>query len=43
MDQQTLAFDVETHLAAMRDQGFTVIEDFIDAATLAEVRQALAP
>ena len=43
MDQQTTAFDVETHLAAMQDQGFTVIPDFIDPATLLEVRRALEP
>jgi ectoine hydroxylase-related dioxygenase (phytanoyl-CoA dioxygenase family) len=43
MDQQTTAFDVETHLAAMQSQGFTVIADFIDPATLAEVRSALEP
>lgn len=36
-------FDADSHVAAMQDRGFTVIPDFIDAETLAEVRAGLAP
>ena len=43
MDQPTRPFDVDAHAAEIRSQGFTVIEDFMDAATLAAFRQALAP
>lgn len=43
MDKPTARFDAEAHAAAIRDQGFTVIEDFMDAAALAEVRDGLAP
>ena len=43
--QETVSptFDVERHLKAMDDQGFTVIEDFLPAEILAEVRERLAP
>lgn len=36
-------FDLDRALAEMNDQGFTVIPDFMDAATLAEVRAGLEP
>lgn len=43
MDQQTRRFDADAHAAAIREQGFTVIEDFMDAGALAEFRARLAP
>lgn len=43
MDKPTDRFDADAHAAEMRAQGFTVIPDFMDAATIAEVREALAP
>ena len=36
-------FDAETHEARLRRDGFTVIEDFLDAGGLAAVRTGLAP
>jgi ectoine hydroxylase-related dioxygenase (phytanoyl-CoA dioxygenase family) len=36
-----LRFDVEAHAAAVERDGYTVIEDFLDAARLAEVRRVL--
>lgn len=36
------AFDLDQHWRRLDAQGFTVIEDFLDAATLAEVRRVLA-
>jgi ectoine hydroxylase-related dioxygenase (phytanoyl-CoA dioxygenase family) len=36
-------FDLDLALAEMDDQGFTVIPDFMDAATLTEVRAGLEP
>lgn len=36
-------FDPAAHLAALQSRGYTLIEDFLDAATLAEVRAGLAP
>lgn len=43
MDAAIAHFDVETHAARMREQGFTVIEDLLDAERLAEFRAQLAP
>ena len=35
-------FDIETHVRRLTDDGYTVIEDFADAAALAAARAALA-
>lgn len=35
-------FDLPAHLRRLEEDGFTVIPDFLDAATLAEVRRVLA-
>ena len=43
MDAVTARFDADAHAARIREQGFTVIEDFLDDAALAEFRQELAP
>jgi ectoine hydroxylase-related dioxygenase (phytanoyl-CoA dioxygenase family) len=48
MDKPTSRFDaaaplIETWAAQVHQQGYTVIEDFLDAATLAAFREALAP
>jgi ectoine hydroxylase-related dioxygenase (phytanoyl-CoA dioxygenase family) len=43
MDKPTAQFDADAHAAELRQQGFTVIPDFMDAATMAAVRQTLAP
>lgn len=43
MDKPTAQFDVDAHAAELRTQGFTVIRDFMDAATLQAVRDGLAP
>lgn len=43
MDAPTTRFDADAHAAAMREQGYTVIEDFLDAGRLAAFRAALAP
>lgn len=43
MDKLTARFDVDGHAAELREQGFTVIRDFMDAATLQAVRDGLAP
>lgn len=48
MDAHTARFDVDDTLveswaAEIRDQGFTVIRDFLDAERLAEYRRALKP
>ncbi|HWD26772.1 MAG TPA: phytanoyl-CoA dioxygenase family protein [Rhizomicrobium sp.] len=37
------AFDAGTHHDALRRDGFTIIRDFADAATRAEIRAAVAP
>lgn len=37
------SFDVDAHLARVQAQGWTVIEDFLDAARLQAVREGLAP
>lgn len=39
----TVAFDAETHLRELDAQGYTIIPDFLDAATLDGVRAGLAP
>jgi ectoine hydroxylase-related dioxygenase (phytanoyl-CoA dioxygenase family) len=36
-------FDVETHLRHLEQQGYTLIEDFLDKTALARVREGLAP
>jgi ectoine hydroxylase-related dioxygenase (phytanoyl-CoA dioxygenase family) len=36
-------FDVDAHAARMAADGYTIIEDFADKATLAEIRSALTP
>lgn len=43
MDGSRVAFDVEAHAERMRRDGYTILEDFMDAAALAAVRRALAP
>ena len=43
MDKPTARFDADAHAAEIRAQGFTVISDFMDAATIAKVRETLAP
>ncbi len=43
MDKPTVRFDADAHAAQMREQGYTVIEDFLDEAGLAAFREELAP
>ena len=43
MDAIATRFDVDAHAARMRKDGYTVIEDFLDAAALASFRESLAP
>jgi ectoine hydroxylase-related dioxygenase (phytanoyl-CoA dioxygenase family) len=43
MDKPTSRFDADAHAAEIRERGYTIIEDFLDAATLAEFRRALEP
>jgi ectoine hydroxylase-related dioxygenase (phytanoyl-CoA dioxygenase family) len=43
MDKPTAQFDADAHAAEIREQGFTVIRDFMDEATVARVRETLAP
>ena len=43
MDKPTARFDADAHAAEIREQGFTVIPDFMDEATIARVRETLAP
>lgn len=43
MDIPTTAFDLDAHAAEMRDQGFTIIRDFMVGEQLAEFRRALRP
>ena len=43
MDKPTSRFDADAHAAEIRERGYTIIEDFLDAATLAEVRKTLRP
>ncbi len=37
------AFDLEHHAARIRRDGYTIVEDFLDAATLAQIRAGVAP
>jgi ectoine hydroxylase-related dioxygenase (phytanoyl-CoA dioxygenase family) len=43
MDAIARRFDADAHAKAMREQGYTVIEDFMDAGQLARFREALTP
>lgn len=43
MDAVARRFDADAHAEEMREQGYTVIEDFMDAGALARFREALAP
>ncbi|MGH6910167.1 MAG: phytanoyl-CoA dioxygenase family protein [Phenylobacterium sp.] len=43
MDKPTSRFDTDAHAAEIRERGYTIIPDFLDAATLAKVRETLAP
>jgi ectoine hydroxylase-related dioxygenase (phytanoyl-CoA dioxygenase family) len=43
MDALTHSFDADAHAARIRKDGFTVIEDFLDAGGLARFRDGLAP
>ena len=43
MDASARRFDADAHAAEIRQQGFTVIEDFMDAAAIDTFRAALAP
>jgi ectoine hydroxylase-related dioxygenase (phytanoyl-CoA dioxygenase family) len=43
MDKPTSRFDADAHAAEIRERGYTIIEDFLDAARLAEFRRALEP
>jgi ectoine hydroxylase-related dioxygenase (phytanoyl-CoA dioxygenase family) len=43
MDKLTSRFDADAHAAEIRERGYTIIEDFLDAATLAEFRRAIEP
>jgi len=43
MDKPTARFDADAHAAEIRTQGYTVIEDFMDAGVIAAVRAGLAP
>jgi ectoine hydroxylase-related dioxygenase (phytanoyl-CoA dioxygenase family) len=43
MDKPTSRFEADAHAAEIREQGYTVISDFLDPAALAVFRQALAP
>lgn len=43
MDKPTARFDADAHAAEIRERGFTIIPDFMDAATIQAVRDGLAP
>jgi ectoine hydroxylase-related dioxygenase (phytanoyl-CoA dioxygenase family) len=43
MDDSRSTFDVQAGAALIERQGYTIIEDFLDAGTLAEVREGIAP
>lgn len=43
MEERLAAFDAEAHAARMQRDGYTLIEDFMDADALAQVRAGLAP
>ena len=38
-----MTFDTDAHLERLHRDGYTVIEDFCDAVTLAAIRRGLAP
>ena len=39
----TPPFDIEAHVQRLTQDGYTIIEDFADAAALHQAREALAP
>lgn len=43
MDQAVSRFDADAHAAEIRQRGYTVIRDFMDADTIAGFREGLAP
>ena len=43
MDKPTARFDADAHATRIREQGFTVIEDFLDAGAIAAFRAAVQP
>ena len=43
MDKPTARFDADAHAARIREQGFTVIEDFMSPTVIEAVRAGLAP
>ncbi len=43
MDQSVAGFDADAHAAEIRERGYTVIRDFMDAGAIARFRQGLAP
>ena len=43
MDAIAIRFDVDAHAERLRKDGYTVIEDFLDAAKLAAFKAALSP
>lgn len=43
MDQAVTGFDADVHAAEIRERGYTVIRDFLDADGLARFREGLAP
>src|SRR6185436_14818940 len=43
MDQMTARFDADAHAQRMREDGYTVIENFLDPGRLAAFREGLAP
>lgn len=43
MDMQAAGFDLDAHAQRLRNDGYTVIEDFASAADLDEIRACLAP
>lgn len=43
MDQPVAGFDADAHAAEIRERGYTVIRDFMDAGAIARFRQGLAP
>ena len=43
MDKLTAHFDPDAHIARIREQGFTVIENFMSQAVIEAVRAGLGP
>lgn len=41
--ERVAGFDAEAHAAEIRTQGYTILPDFMDAATIQSVREALEP